>query len=312
MREVIVFIEHTGEKPRRVALENATKAREIAGALGGGVHAVVLGKGAAAVAEQLKAYPIDKIHLAEDPEVDAFVIDPQVDYLEAVAKAAGPSLILVPYTMIGRDVGSRLAARLGAGVTADVVDLAASDGRMNCISPKLGGLTITTCTFKSEYGVAAIRPNSFKAVQSSGSGEIGQLAKPPGKTRPIVAIFTHMHNVRAKWVRLTGPHLKVPAQLHRARCSEMLAEALGGTSGRIKKFKRDGFCPSWPVGLEMFSYMLAHEAHHRGQVCMLAHQVGFPLPYNVADGIWNWEKLWKETGSPRGPGSFERARFERL
>ena len=137
-------------------------------------------------------------------------------------------------------------------------------------------------------------------------------AKPPGKTRPIVAIFTHMHNVRAKWVRLTAPHLKVPAQLHRARCSEMLAEALGGTSGRIKKFKRDGFCPSWPVGLEMFSYMLAHEAHHRGQVCMLAHQVGFPLPYNVADGIWNWEKLWKETGSPRGPGSFERARFERL
>jgi hypothetical protein len=34
-------------------------------------------------------------------------------------------------------------------------------------------------------------------------------AKPPGKVRPIAAIFTHMHNVRTKWVRLTAPHLKI-------------------------------------------------------------------------------------------------------
>jgi uncharacterized damage-inducible protein DinB len=41
-------------------------------------------------------------------------------------------------------------------------------------------------------------------------------AKPPGKVRTIAAIFTHMHNVRSKWVRLAAPHLKVPRQLNRA------------------------------------------------------------------------------------------------
>jgi uncharacterized damage-inducible protein DinB len=46
--------------------------------------------------------------------------------------------------------------------------------------------------------------------------------------------------------------------------------------------------------------MISHEAHHRGQVCMLAHQMGFPLP--KAYEIWNWEKLWKECGSLGGPG----------
>ena len=56
------------------------------------------------------------------------------------------------------------------------------------------------------------------------------------------------------------------------------------------------------LGPEMLCYMLSHEAHHRGQVCMLAHQLGFPLPKEVAYGIWNWEKLWKECGSPGGPG----------
>ena len=142
-------------------------------------------------------------------------------------------------------------------------------------------------------------------------------AKPPGKTRTIAAIFTHMHNVRSKWVRLTAPHLKVPRLLKRtdctpqqaraglaesaARCGEMLAEALGG-GGRIDKFRRDGWAPPWQVGPEMLCYMLSHEAHHRGQVCMLAHQMGFPLPNKVAYGIWNWEKLWKECGARRGPG----------
>jgi len=46
----------------------------------------------------------------------------------------------------------------------------------------------------------------------------------------------------------------------------------------------------------MLCYMVAHEAHHRGQVCMLAHQMGFKLPVAVMSGIWNWEKLWKECG----------------
>jgi len=151
-------------------------------------------------------------------------------------------------------------------------------------------------------------------------------AKPPGtpRTRTIAAIFTHMHNVRCKWVRLTAPHLKIPTQLNRthctpqqaraalaesaARCAEMLAEALGGSKAgsknetRVTNFRRDAWARPWPAGVEMLCYMLSHEAHHRGQVCMLAHQLGYPLPPKVTSAMWNWEKLWKECGFPRGPG----------
>ncbi len=185
MRDVIVFIEHSSGQARRVSTEMATKAKEIATALGGSVHAVVVGKSANAVAEQLKAFPIDKIHVAEDGDVDAFFIDPSVDYLEAVAKAAGPSLVLVPYTMIGRDLGSRLAARFDAGQTADVNELSVDGGKVVCSSPKLGGTAIVACTFASEYGIAAIRPNSFKAAPGAGAGEIVALEKPAGKTYRI-------------------------------------------------------------------------------------------------------------------------------
>ena len=185
MRDVIVFIEHTQGQPRRVSFELATQAKELAAKLGGTVHAVVLGKNAGGAAEQLKAYPIETIHVSEDGDIDAYLVDPSVDYLEAVAKSAGPALILVPYTMIGRDVGSRLAARLDCGQNADVVDFAVEAGRVGCISPKLGGTVITTCAFKGDYGVAAVRPNSFKAVPEAGAGAIVQLEKPAGKAYRI-------------------------------------------------------------------------------------------------------------------------------
>jgi uncharacterized damage-inducible protein DinB len=143
------------------------------------------------------------------------------------------------------------------------------------------------------------------------------LAKPPGKVRTIAAIFTHIHNMRIKWVRLSAPHLKLPAQLSRysctpqqagaalaqsaKSCTALLTEALGSNTSSVKKFQRDGWAQPWPVRVEMLCYMLAHEAHHRGQICMLAVQMGTPLPKKIAYGIWNWEKLWKEIGAKLGP-----------
>jgi uncharacterized damage-inducible protein DinB len=142
-------------------------------------------------------------------------------------------------------------------------------------------------------------------------------AKAPGpRGRPIAAIFTHIHNVRRKWLRLSAPHLKLPAQADRSRatqkkmqvafaesarrCTEMLAEAWATPAGRVREFRRDGWAPAWPSGPTMSAYMFAHEAHHRGQVLMLARQLGFPLPNEAAYGLWQWEKLWRQCGF-RGP-----------
>lgn len=134
-------------------------------------------------------------------------------------------------------------------------------------------------------------------------------AKPPGKVRTIAAIFAHMHHARRKWLSLSAPHIKLPAELDwrnctprqakrglaqsARRCSEMLADALSG-AGRITHFHRDGWSRRWPSGASMFAYMIMHDVHHRGQICMLAHQLGYP----IRDGhqIWMWERLWKECG----------------
>ena len=135
-------------------------------------------------------------------------------------------------------------------------------------------------------------------------------AKPPGRSvRTIAAIFSHMHHARRKWLRLSAPHIKLPAELEPRRCtpqqvkrslaqsaklcSKMLADALSG-AGRITHFQRDGWSRRWPSGASMFAYMIMHDVHHRGQICMLAHQLGYPI--NAGHEIWMWEKLWKQCG----------------
>ena len=141
-------------------------------------------------------------------------------------------------------------------------------------------------------------------------------AEPPGRKgngRTIGAIFAHLHNSRLVWLRHCAPHLKCPAPLdpyrctmkqtaaaHRrsaAQCLRMLTDALSADpKRRVKKFSRGAWAPVFPAGASMFAYMFSHEAHHRGQIIMQAHALGYRLPVNAAYGIWFWHKLWKKAG----------------
>src|SRR5256885_5852323 len=99
---------------------------------------------------------------------------------------------------------------------------------------------------------------------------------PGSKGRTIAAIVAHVHNIRRKWLRLSAPHLKLPAPLDRTRCtqlqgraalaetarlcSQMLAEALNPVR-RVQQFRRDGWARPWPAGAAIFAYMIVHDAH---------------------------------------------------
>jgi uncharacterized damage-inducible protein DinB len=147
-------------------------------------------------------------------------------------------------------------------------------------------------------------------------------AQPPGAKngggRTIAAIFAHLHNSRLTWLRNSAPHLKCPAPLNPDRCSmkqaaaahrksstqclRMLTEALSDDPNRrVTKFSR-GWLRKWPAGGSMFAYMFSHEAHHRGQILLLAHELGYGIPRDqVAYGLWHWDRLWKQHGFASRP-----------
>jgi uncharacterized damage-inducible protein DinB len=126
-------------------------------------------------------------------------------------------------------------------------------------------------------------------------------AEPPaGKGRTIAAIVAHLHNVRVMWLKAAAKGSEIPEQLdrtrvtpvHAARALEQSREALSAvlqsallSGGRVKGFRPDvaGF----------FGYLIAHDAHHRGQICMLARQIGHPLPQKAMFGMWEWSTRGK-------------------
>lgn len=155
--------------------------------------------------------------------------------------------------------------------------------------------------------LAALDPHAWRA-QSPAEKRSG---------RSIAAIFAHLHNCRLVWLKNSAPHLKCPAPLDPDRCTMkqasaahkkssaqcllMLTDALSAQPNRrVKKFSRGSWTQTWPAGATMFAYMFAHEAHHRGQILMLARQQGYRVLHDTP-GIWHWEKLWKKAGLTTRP-----------
>ena len=125
--------------------------------------------------------------------------------------------------------------------------------------------------------------------------------------RTLADIFAHLHNNRLVWIKRSAPHFKCPPPLDPARCTikqgcsahrqsalrclQMLKDVLSDSHAlRIKKFSRGSWAPTWPAGATMFTYMFAHDAHHRGQIIMLARQLGYRLPDKAVYGIWRWDR----------------------
>jgi len=119
-------------------------------------------------------------------------------------------------------------------------------------------------------------------------------AEPPGKRgRDVAGVVAHMHNVRVMWLKATKGEIPqqldrftvTPAQARkalessRAALREVLQKSLNG-DGRVKGFRPDvaGF----------FAYLIAHDAHHRGQITMLARQAGHAIRQKATFGMWEW------------------------
>jgi len=119
-------------------------------------------------------------------------------------------------------------------------------------------------------------------------------AQPPeGKGRTVAAVAAHIHNVRGMWLKAAGgepvekiePRTATRAEVlealdrSHASLSRLLAAALAG-DGRIKGFK--------PDAAGFLGYLVSHDAHHRGQMAMLARQSGNPLTQKAMFGMWEW------------------------
>ena len=125
----------------------------------------------------------------------------------------------------------------------------------------------------------------------------------PGRT--VAMIAAHIHNSRCGWIKALGARHGIPPpplvdprgvsarDLVRAlsRSSEGLARLIDlgvAKGGRVPRAAWQNF----PTDLEHFlAYFVAHEGHHRGQLLLIARQLGYRLPRDIAGGVWQWTRL---------------------
>lgn len=119
----------------------------------------------------------------------------------------------------------------------------------------------------------------------------------PAKGRSVGAQFAHLHNVRLMW--LASSNKEALAGLAKLEGEEvhdkaLLAEALTASGEAMEKELRrameqgnrvKGFKPHAAAFL---GYLIAHEAHHRGQIVLTLKHTGAPVEKKVLFGLWEW------------------------
>jgi len=132
----------------------------------------------------------------------------------------------------------------------------------------------------------------------------------PGVPRMTVRMVgAHIHNSRCQWIKALGARHGIEApplvDIRTVRPRELVRALSSSSRGMVKLIQlgvaRGGRVPratwqNFPTDLEHFlSYFVAHEAHHRGQLCLLARQLGHRLPREVAGGVWQWTARSRES-----------------
>src|SRR2546423_474192 len=169
----LVFLEHHGDELQRGALGVLSKTAslgdaEVAGAL--------VGSGVKALASEAGKFGAAKVYVADDPALEAPLPQPRVDALEQIVAAGGFDTVLFANSVLAADVAAGLAARLGAGLNWDLMDIALEDGRLVGKRPALEDSVYVDVGWTSEPRLALFRSGSFDPAPTGGEAQVEEVA----------------------------------------------------------------------------------------------------------------------------------------
>jgi uncharacterized damage-inducible protein DinB len=124
------------------------------------------------------------------------------------------------------------------------------------------------------------------------------LLRPRPRARTIGKVFAHLHEVRLRWLEAGGGARELaeiePLAGGEEESRDALEAALGESAAAVARFLRGaiaaggrvkGFRGTIP---DFVAYLVAHDAHHRGQVLALLAREKKRIPEKVAFGLWEW------------------------
>ena len=149
-KDIYVIIEQLDGIIKRVSLELIGEANRLSNKLGGKAIAVLLGNDIEDKAELLIKYGADEVLVIDNPILEPYMTSPYTKAVSSIIEKRQPRVVLFPATSIGRDLAPRVAARIGTGLSADVIefDIDKSSKSLLMMMPAFGGNIMATIVSK--------------------------------------------------------------------------------------------------------------------------------------------------------------------
>jgi electron transfer flavoprotein alpha subunit len=234
MGTILTFAEQRDGKLRRASLEVVSEARRLAGPLGASVTAVVVGTGAEGLAGELASYGADRVVAFDDAAFATYATEAWSRALAQAIADAKPSVVLLPFTALVKDLAPRVAARIGAGLASDCVAFEVKGGSLVARRPMYAGKAYATVEWSGEPRMATLRPNVFPLGQPDASrkAEVVKAAVDPSSRARVTAVKAtaagKVQLTEAQVIVSGGRGLKGPEHFPLV---EGLAEAMGAAVG---------------------------------------------------------------------------------
>ena len=150
---------------RHVTLEMLGKARDLTSFTKSEVVAVLIGSAKDQLVKELASYGADRVVALDGGAQIPTFSRAAAQALAAAIHDAQPYAVLFASTADGRDLASRIAARLGLGLTGDAIDLEIDEeGRLVQLKPALGGNVVAPILSKTLPNLVTLRPGLLTPV----------------------------------------------------------------------------------------------------------------------------------------------------
>jgi electron transfer flavoprotein alpha subunit len=234
---------------QEVSLELVCWGRKIADALDEELSALLFGDNAPANAGALSQYGADKVYIVNDRPLTGYPPETYTEALSTLIKEQAPKVLLFAATVFGRDLASRLAARLKTGLASDCTALeVGDDGLLLSVRPVYGGqLDATVTSPVTRPQMATMRPGivDVKPSKIERKAEIITVEPQPVTTRNQIVGFV---KADPRTIRLDEAEIIVAGgggidSQESFQLLEELAQLLGGCVGASRVPVDQGWVP---------------------------------------------------------------------
>jgi electron transfer flavoprotein alpha subunit len=180
MANILAFAETRGGALRAGALESVSAARSLAQSAGGETHVVLAGApGIAARAPELAAHGADVIFVTEHAAFEQYNPEALAALIAERVRTAGCRAFVLSASAQGRDLGPRVAGRLGVPIASDALSASLDGDAIALTHFAYAGKVVVRLRLIAEPAVVSLRPGAVEPVQAAGAGRV-ETAPPAG------------------------------------------------------------------------------------------------------------------------------------